>query len=254
MRRLSIVLVLLAACGGEEPERAPRGEEGSSASAMSEMSAMSAMSSMQAGPQRPTPEQEAQAAPEPQEHAAPPEGAAPLPPAIGQWVRYGATFREGGRSTTEYRIVDRERGGYWIEVTDVRRRRTRQVRMLVRPADDGAHEVMALAFENQGQVEEVPSRLVGNYAPMLQQWLGMLFPRDLSGEREDVEVAAGTFLGAAKRDHELEFMGQRIEADVWVHAAVPVSGIVRFRARGQGGHELELIGFGLEGAVSRFGR
>lgn len=243
--RLLVFVLVGVACGGEEPRERP-------AETPSE-------STMRSAPET-EPENEPEASEaepetaEPVEHPAPPEGAAPIAPAIGQWVRYGATFREGGRSTTEYRIVDRERGGFWIEVTDVRRRRTRQVRMLVRPAEDGAHEVLALAFENRGQIEEVPDRLLPNYTPMLQQWLGMLFPRDLAGEREDVEVAAGTFRGAAKQPRELEFMEQRLEADVWVHPAVPVSGIVRFRARGTGGHELELIGFGLEGAVSRFRR
>jgi hypothetical protein len=207
-----------------------------------------------AGPPAPREDDPPAEVAEPTEHDAPAEGVAPIAPAIGQWIRYGADWREGGRSTVEYRIVDREDGAFWVEVTDVRRERTRQVKMLVRPGatvDD--HQVLQLSFENRGEIEEIPSRLLPTYQPLLQQWLGMLFPAELAGEREDVTVPAGVFHGAFKTERELTFGQAEVTANVWLHPAVPISGMVRFEG-GSGGHTLQLLGFGLEGAESRFGR
>ncbi len=179
------------------------------------------------------------------------DGAAMIEPAIGQWVRYGVTWREGGRSTTEYRFVDRQNDTWWLEVTDRRGTRQNHVRMQVRPDGDEV-ELLALSFHKQGQPrEDVQPRLLPAYEPMLSQWLQMLFPGPLAGEPEEVTVRAGTFPDARKSETSLEFAGQRIEADVWRHPAVPVTGMVKFRDQA-GGHTVELLAFGLEGARSAF--
>ena len=179
------------------------------------------------------------------------DGAEMIEPAIGQWVRYGVTWREGARSTTEYRFVDRQNDSWWFEITDRRGNRQNHVRMRVRPNGDEV-ELLALSFHRQGQPrEDVQDRLLANYQPMLAQWLQMLFPGPLSGEPEEVSVRAGRFPDARKSETTLEFGGQQIDADVWRHPAVPVTGMVKFRDQ-SGGHTVELLGFGLEGARSAF--
>ncbi|HJL27195.1 MAG TPA: hypothetical protein RMH80_33560, partial [Polyangiaceae bacterium LLY-WYZ-15_(1-7)] len=182
-----------------------------------------------------------------------PESATPLAPAIGQWVRYGTTWRSGGRSTTEYRIVDRQNDTWWIEVTDVRRGRTKHMRMQVRPGEGGReHEVLDLTFNNRGTAERIPARLLATYQPMLQQWLGILFPPSWESDpQEDITVRAGHFEQAFKGEKTLRFMDRSVTADVWYHPSVPITGMVKFVDQG-GGHTLELLGFGLTGARSAF--
>ncbi len=248
-----IVIVLLACSGSSEPE-----SEGGDRESESETRAgdREPESEPESGDRESESEAESEPASEEAEETArtfdtAEDGAEMIAPAIGQWVRYGVTWREGARSTTEYRFVDRQNDSWWFEITDRRGNRQNHVRMQVRPTDDDV-ELLALSFHRQGQPrEDVQPRLLPNYQPMLAQWLQMLFPGPLSGEPEEVTVRAGTFPDARKSETTLEFGGQQIRADVWRHPAVPVTGMVKFSDQA-GGHTVELLGFGLEGARSAF--
>ena len=196
----------------------------------------------------------------PTTHAAPEAGGAPAA-TVGSWVRYRLDWRAGGRSFTEYRLVGREGDTLFIEVTDHRDEGTQHVRLEVVPNDGPAgHRLVGLAFKNTRGIERVPQRLLATFGPMLQQWLGMLFPGAIEGgERETVEVPAGTFEGSAKVPREMSYQGVSLTADVWLHPAVPLTGMVRFMGRGEGGqpsarggHQLELLAFGSRGAESVF--
>ncbi len=264
MRRLAPLLVLTVACT-------------SGASGTEEVQTVEVDDVARAAPDAPTP-REAPAAPEaaaaraeapplpapstPTTHAAPEVATATAAPVVGSWVRYRLDWRAGGRSFTEYRLVGREGESLAVEVTDHRDEGTRHVRLEVVPNDGPAgHRLVSLAFKNARGVEHVPPRLLATFGPMLQQWLGMLFPASLEGtERETVEVPAGTFEGSAKVQREMSYQGVTLTADVWLHPAVPLTGMVRFTGRGENGeptargagHQLELIAFGNEGAESVF--
>lgn len=243
MRALVSITLLFACSSAAEPPASTSPEP-----AGDETAARSEGVTPPTSPTSPTSEAPA----ERREVAAPIAGAIAKPPAIGQWVRYGVTFREGGRSTVEYRIIDREDDSWWVEVTDRRRNRVRHVRMRVRPGAEGSRELLALAFKNGPDVEEIPERLLGNYAPMLDQWLGMMFPTELEGPQEDVTVPAGVFHGASKGEQTLRFMDRQVSADVWRHPEVPLTAMVKFVDRAAEGHTLELLGWGDEGARSAF--
>ncbi|MEM9067907.1 MAG: hypothetical protein AAGE52_05350 [Myxococcota bacterium] len=257
LRRLPLLFLLLACSGSPEPETTSEDES---------------PSRMRAGPPAPGPETEAEtmaretmaaapaeAEPEPsaepaREVAAPSADAAPLPVAIGQWVRYRVTWREGARSGTEYRVVDREDDTWWIEMSDRRGRQTRHVRMRVRPGTGGrSHELLSLTFKTGSEVREIPSRLLGMHQGQMQTWLAMLFPMDWEGRpQEDVTVRAGLFHGSFRGEQTLDFNGQQVTAEVWHHPEVPLTGMVKFVDRASGGHTLELDAFGTEGARSAF--
>lgn len=195
-------------------------------------------------------------------HAAPEDDAAAPVARVGSWVRYRLDWRAGGRSFTEYRLVGREGEVLAVEVTDHRDEGTQHVRIEVVPNDGPAgHRLVGLAFKNQRGVERVAERLLATFEPMLQQWLGMLFPASLAGdERASVEVPAGTFEGSVKAQREMSYQGVTLTADVWLHPAVPLTGMVRFTGRGENGqpsargagHQLELLAVGTEGAESVF--
>ena len=248
MRSFSLVFGLVLACSsGDEARVEARGETTEATKAPTKA----------AGPTRPpaseAPDQAEEAPPaSARTIAAPTLGTAPKAPAIGQWVRYGVSYREGGRSSVEYRVVDREGDSWWLEITDRRRERVRHVRMRVRQRPDGTKELLALAFKNGSEVEDIPTRLLGNYAPMLGQWLDTMLRTEISGPQEDVTVAAGTFQGAFKGEQTMRFLQAEITADVWWHPEVPLTAMVRLVDRAEGGHRLELLGYGDEGAVSAF--
>ncbi|MFT5359287.1 MAG: hypothetical protein ACI9KE_006530, partial [Polyangiales bacterium] len=215
------------------------------------------------GPPRPTSQTEAEPTEEDPTEASepaepPPEVAASesrslIEPAIGQWARYGVTYRNGGRSFTRYSIVDREAGGFWVEVEDRRRAATRHVRMHLRPSSDGPTELLALMFKRDGEVEQIPPRLMPQFRPMLQQWIALLFPDSLEGELEEeaVSVPAGTFSGTRHTTEALGMPEQPMNAIVWRHPIVPISGMVKLSDE-SGEHTVQLLGYGLEGATSAF--
>ena len=215
-----------------------------------------------AGPPRPTtppapeppPEDDE---PDPAELAhfdAPAEGTSPQAIAIGQWVRYRVSWREGARSTTEYRVVDREDDTWWIEMTDRRSGQIRHVRMRVRPGRAGrTHELLALYFKTGNEAQQVPPRMLGVHQQQMQTWIDVLFPTDWAGRpQEDVQVPAGVFHGAYQGEQTLTFNDTSVVADVWNHPAVPLTGMVKFRDQGATGHLLELTAYGEEGARSAF--
>lgn len=218
--------------------------------------------SERSGPPRPTAQTEpSEEDPDPEvvENAEPPpeipasESLALIEPAIGQWARYGVTYRNGGRSFTRYSIVDREAGGFWVEVEDRRRTATRHVRMHLRPSAEGPAELLALMFKRNGEVEQIPPRLMPQFRPMLQQWIALLFPDSLEGEveAEAVSVPAGAFTGARHTTEALGLPEQPMNAIVWRHPEVPISGMVKLSDE-SGEHTVELLGYGLEGATSAF--
>lgn len=243
--RALLVLLLAVACSESTPSDSPESERG-------ETVVVDPATDRAVDPVDP-PEISDEEAEEGEEarHFEPFEEGATIPqPAIGQWVRYGLTWRDGGRSTVRYGIVDREDGGWWVEVEDRRENRARHVRMRI-TTEEGERHVHALAFSTDGQIQEIPPRLVATYEPMLKQWLEILFPGPLEGEPEDITVPAGTFAGARKGRLTFEFQEQRVDAMVWRHPEVPLTGMVRFVDEGRG-HTLQLLGYGLEGARSAF--
>ena len=250
MRRFVLPLLLcLCHCGEAQesaPTEAPTAEE----------------TPAQAGPPRPQApsaaqdegeEAEAPEAAEARQEVPASESRSIVEPAIGQWARYNVTYRNGGRSFTRYSIVDREAGGFWVEVEDRRRTATRYVRMHLRPSEDGPTELLALYFKRAGEVEQIPPRLMPHFRPMLQQWIALLFPASVEGELDEevVSVPGGAFSGTRHTTEELGMPEQAMNVIVWRHPAVPISGMVKLSDE-SGEHTVELLAYGLEGASSAF--
>lgn len=244
----SAFLVCVISCG-DSPEADPEQPAPDEAEPVVERS----------GPPRPEAPPETDTDTESDEPASPPpevaasESRSLIEPAIGQWVRYGVTYRNGGRSFTRYSIVDREAGGFWVEVEDRRRTATRLVRMHLRPSSDGPTELLALMFKRDGEVEQIPPRLMPQFRPMLQQWIALLFPDSIEGEleAEAVVVPGGSFNGTLHTTEAIGMPEQPMNAIVWRHPVVPISGMVRLSDE-SGEHTVQLLGYGLEGATSAF--
>ena len=178
---------------------------------------------------------------------------APRELTVGQWVRYRILWREGGESSLGYAVVGAEDGAYWMEVDDRRRGARKVFRMLVElgdRTDPATLSVRQLITHDGRDRREVPERLLETFQPVLRQLLNVMFSDWEGREPETVSVPAGTFEGALHGVQQLELQGTRMTADVWHHADVPVTGMVRFRAQGEQRHQLELIAYGDSGARS----
>ena len=68
--------------------------------------------------------------------------------------------------------------------------------------------------------------------------------------QEDITVKAGTFKQAYTRSSQFTFAGRSDDAKIWVHPAVPVTGMVRSESKN--GTVLELVSFGMTGGKSSF--
>lgn len=231
-RALALLLPLLAC--GDDADAAPRpSDEPASAPAALELP----LDGLEPGP--------------PSDHAAP---AAPTPQPLspGQWARYGATWREGGRSFLTYRVVGAQDGAYRIEVDDQRRQRRTLIEMLVRipdPRDASQAQIVDVRIHDGSspEVQRIPPRLLGMYGPILQQFLTLMLSDWRGRPQEDVQVPAGRFAQAYAGEQRMLFAGRDATGRVWHHPDVPVTGLVRFQAEGDA-HVLELIGFGQRGA------
>ncbi|MDH5490785.1 MAG: hypothetical protein OEY14_02315 [Myxococcales bacterium] len=262
--RALLLAALLAALlwslpsGCSDPaEEQPRGEIGLEPRAAAPEPATPAP----AAPRPPAPEP---AAPEPAAAERPrtdeaieapaPAHAIPAPLGLGQWARYGVTWSDGGRSTMEYRLVGREGSRHWLEIDDTRRAQRRSFRMLVSLEDRSrieSLEIHALMIRGPDGIQTIPPRLVRAQQEALRPFLAVLVADWETLEQEDQQVPAGRFQGCFRAEREIAFGGHTQRARIWYHPAVPLTGMVRFEGR-TNGQQMELIGFGAEGATSRF--
>ncbi len=261
------LLVVLVGCNNAQSEPA----QGTSASSSSSMSSSMEASSMGASSMGELPDEEtmlerARAAGHRLEipvlpYTAPtdpierPAGVARPAFEAGMWVRYRVAWQQGGRSTIEYRLISREDDAWWLEVIDQRPGGTRIVKMTVAVGDrtniDDV-EVRSVTIKAGSRTQEIPARVLPGFQPMLRQWLNPIFSTwDQDDDGETVEVPAGTFTGAVKAAREIGVAPRTIQADVWYHNAVPMTGMVRFQPEGNDAHSLEVEGFGT-GANSLF--
>jgi hypothetical protein len=78
---------------------------------------------------------------------------------------------------------------------------------------------------------------------LVVNWQGM--------PQEDVVVPAGHFAGCYRIRTDAQWAGFRSVSDSWSHPAVPLSGMVRSKGVDKP-TSMELVAFGLSGAVSEF--
>lgn len=172
---------------------------------------------------------------------------APLVP--GQWVRYGLTWRDGSRSTMDYRVVGVSGDSTTLQIEDARRGHRKVFHMTVKFGDrrsPDSFEITALRVQDQGRTETIPDRMVQQYQPLLQHFLELMAVDWAGGEREDVEVPAGTFHGCTVKERDASYGGVTQHARILYHPGVPVTGMVRFAGQ-ENNQTFELMGFGTNG-------
>jgi len=250
MRTYSVILAglslfSLAACSSSEESAEPSG-----AAATSE-------------PERPAstptpigPSPNSEVAPQPDRRLPAAVGQRNSPLRVGQWVRYSMSVPGAGSSDVFYRVTAQEGDELWIEVERRLGDHQNIMAMRVAPPEDREATVRPVPSAvrsyntRSGEVQEMPPRLIRQYADMLDPFVAAVFFPWPAGEGVEVATSAGRFSGAIRAERNQELLGTQVRAVEWFHAAVPITGMVQFRSETNSDHRMQLHSFGEQGAVS----
>jgi hypothetical protein len=184
-----------------------------------------------------------------------PTGFAPLPFQAGQWTQHKMIDDNGNPSFLTYKIVGEDAGAFWIEtVTESYSGRTMLKMLLAIPnrMDPNSVDIRAVSIKDRsGHVQSLDGPMLalmrstfkGTVSTLILSWQGL--------PQEDATVAAGTFVGCFKARSDATWGPWHSASASWSHAAVPLSGLVKSQGIDKP-HSMELVAFGLTGAVSEF--
>jgi hypothetical protein len=184
----------------------------------------------------------------------------PLKWAVGQWTLTRNVNAKGEPSFVRTSVVGKESGGWWIEMETQDFYRHSFVKILYAhqptDADDALDSVRRMITRNDGDKEQVleftkddPGIAIAKQFMKSYMKIGLATVPE-QAPREDAKVAAGNFRGCGKFDTKVELGPFSQEATTWFHPAVPLSGSVKSAAP-DGKWQMELVDYGLSGAVSR---
>lgn len=188
----------------------------------------------------------------------PPRSDSPIELAVGQWTRHKIRYSNGRESELTYQIVDAARGGYWIEVINGPPAAGTVVQVLTRVRDrenlQSAQIVAARVRMPNGFVKQVPDELMPAVKESYRRSVAELFFPEWKGKLSPVtlHVPAGTFEGCLRSPSLTYFTGAEVEGTVYHHTDVPISALVKSETK-DGGAVMELLDYGLTGAVSVLG-
>ncbi len=175
-----------------------------------------------------------------------------MPYAEGQWVEYLEVNEKGEPARIRYSVLGEEGGGRWIEVDRVDYYGRNIGKMLVVAAAWDKPETWEvkrfITKHNDEPAQEAPSMVLGM---MSKNQMGMLKMNVSTTEvaRDTVTTPAGVFTDAMKIDSKTESAVGTFESTVWIHDAVPVTGMAKSKSKDDK-VTYEVIEFGTTGATS----
>ena len=180
------------------------------------------------------------------------------PFAVGQWSKYRTTMDDGTTAEITYKIVGEERGAHWIEIVRGAAEAGTVMQLLVKltsRSDPNGIEIKAARIRMpNSEMRELGEDKLGPTADGYKKALADVFVPSLTGSpQEDVTVPAATFRGAYKRQQKTDVAEGSPDQVVWLHPAVPISGVVKSEEVGKPG-KTELLTWGASGAKSEMQR
>jgi hypothetical protein len=184
-----------------------------------------------------------------------PTGFQPMPFAPGQWIRLKMVDDKGEPSFITQKILAQDGDAFWLEsVTEtyVGRNMVKLLIAVPNRMDPASVDIRAGAIKDKnGQVTELTGPLLslmkssyqGVVSTLTVSWQGM--------PQEDVSVPAGTFAASYKARTDASWGPWHSSTNSWGHSAVPLSGLVKSVGIDKP-TTMELVDFGLTGAVSEF--
>ena len=184
-----------------------------------------------------------------------PGGFEPMPFGAGQWTRHKLVDDKGQPSFMTYKVLTQEGDAFWLEiVTESYTGRTMMKMLLAIPnrLDPSSIDVRAVAIKDKnGRVTNLDGPMLsllrssyqGALSTLVMSWQGL--------PQEDAAVPAGTFAGCFRARTDASWGPWHSANTSWSHAAVPLSGLVKSQGIDKP-TSMELVDFGLTGAVSEF--
>jgi hypothetical protein len=184
-----------------------------------------------------------------------PIGFSPMPFQTGQWTTHKLIDGDGQPSFLTYKVVGEDAGAIWLEtVTETYSGRTMMKMLLAIPnrMDANSIDIRAVAMKDRnGHVTNfdgpmlalVRGTLKGVLSTLVISWQGL--------PQEDAATPAGRFAGCFRARTDAAWGPWHAASTSWSHAAVPLNGLVKSQGV-ERPNSMELIAFGLGGAVSEF--
>ncbi|HEY2902482.1 MAG TPA: hypothetical protein VGL59_18000 [Polyangia bacterium] len=184
-----------------------------------------------------------------------PTGFAPLPFQIGQWITDKLVDENGRPSLLTYKVIGEDAGAFWLETaTESYSGRTMMKMLLAIPSrmDPNSIDIRAAAIKDaNGHVTNFDGPMLGLMRGTLKGALSTLVVSWQGLPQEDATVPAGTFAGCFKSRTDASWGPWHAASTSWSHPAVPLNGLVKSQGIDRP-NTIELIAFGLSGAVSEF--
>lgn len=180
------------------------------------------------------------------------------PFAVGQWSKYRVSMDDGTSTEITYKIVGEEQGAHWLEIVRGAADPGTVMQLLVKltnRSDPSGLEILAARIRMpNNQIRELRDETLKVSAEGYKRALADIFVPSLAGSpQEDVTVPAATFRGAYKRQQKIETKQASSDQWVWIHPAVPISGVVKSEEVGKP-NKTELLTWGTSGAKSEMQR
>jgi hypothetical protein len=171
---------------------------------------------------------------------------------VGQWVRYAIRYADGRSDQLTYKVVEREPNGLWVELVSGKPNAGTVLELLIGAgslaAFDGSRILAARISMPNGAVRELRGVMLEPSRPGYLKALSPLLRAPFaSAPKERVATAAGAFEDCSRLDRELVFGELHGGFTVWMHTAVPLTGLVRATAK-SGEATVEVDDFGMQGA------
>lgn len=178
---------------------------------------------------------------------------APPAPAVGQWTQHVMTDEQGRPSFLTMKLVGEDLGSFWLELLEETYSGRRVTKLLVYFGDrstPAALDIRAVKSRvGTGPIKEATREELGAAKTSWAGILTMLAAAWQGLPQEEARAHAGIFAGAYKRESEPGWGPLLAKSTLWLHPAVPLSGLVRSQSLERRGG-LQLIAFGERGAVS----
>jgi hypothetical protein len=184
-----------------------------------------------------------------------PGGFQPSPFAVGQWTRHKLVDDKGQPSFMTYKVIGQAGDAFWLEVvTEAYTGRTMMKMLLAIPnrTDPASIDIRAVSMKDKaGRVQNLDGPLLSLMRSTYQSALTTLVINWQGLPQENATVPAGTFAGCFKSRTDATWGPWHSASTGWSHSAVPLSGLVKSQGIDQP-TTMELVDFGLTGAVSEF--
>jgi hypothetical protein len=191
----------------------------------------------------------------PRQSFAAPTGFQPVPFAAGQWTRHKLVDEKGAPSFMTYKIIAQEGDAFWVEsVIETYAGRTMMKMLLAIPdrMDPRTLDIRAVAIKDKnGRVTNLDGPMLSLMRSTFQGAVSTLIINWQGLPQEDAAAPAGKFAGCFKARTDASWGPWHSANTSWSHAAVPISGLVRSEGIDKP-TTMELVDFGLTGAVSEF--